>query len=381
MPDRLSVTVLSVGIAADAQRAPIEETVSQRIELGALAAEVMIAMTRGGVVVVVADDATAEQALSLGVDEIVFQDATPDELSRACDKARLRAAARIERDGRLADELSRADGEALEILGAAVAHELKTPLAIASLNSDMLRELIGPVTEIADQAAEWAAAGVDVPPEARDRLVALRASAPPTDEINASANDLSSALRRATQVVRRMSALTSDEPVQSSDLGEVLSKVETIMRGLLERSAEFSVTISSEPCLVAFPRWQLMQTMAALLANAHEATSAKARDHGMISRIEMNLAIQGAVALVEVHDTGIGMSVEVRARALHPFFTTRRPGALGLGLTIAAGRVRRAGGELLLESELGQGTRVRLFLPITAIAPPTPRPDGEWNRN
>jgi signal transduction histidine kinase len=393
MTDRLSVTILWVGTATDAARPasdgdtktgprsrPVEAT-AESVELGALPAAVTIAMARGGVVAAVADHSIAEQALSLGVDETMLHGASSREIERACENARLRAAARAERDGRLADELSRADGEALEILGAAVAHELKTPLAVASLNSDILCELLGPVTDVADRASAWAAAGVEISPEARQSLAALRATAPPTSEINASAQDLSTALRRATQVVRRMSALTSDEPMQSCDLAEVLSKVESIMRGLLERSAEFVVNLPGAPCLVAFPRWQLMQTMAALLANAHDATSTKARDQGVISRIEMTLTLQGAVALVEVNDTGVGMSPDVRARALHPFFTTRRPGALGLGLTIAAGRVRRAGGELMVESELGEGTRVRIFLPMSAGgAAPAPE-NGDWDQN
>ncbi len=382
MTERLPVTILWVGTGTDTARPAFDGDVfAETVELGALPAAVTIAMAHGGVVAAVPDASIAEQALSLGVDETMMHGAAPREIERACDNARLRASARAQRDGRLADELSRADGEALEILGAAVAHELKTPLAVASLNSDILRELIAPVTEVADRAAEWAASGIEVTPQARATLAAIRATAPPTCEINASAQDLCTALRRATQVVRRMSALTSDEPMQSCDLAEVLSKVESIMRGLLERSAEFVVTLPSEPCLVAFPRWQLMQTMAALLANAHDATSTRAREQGIACRIELTLTLQSAVALVEVNDTGVGMSPDVRARALHPFFTTRRPGALGLGLTIAAGRVRRAGGELLLESALGEGTRVRLFLPKSATGSSRPPDGGDWDQN
>jgi signal transduction histidine kinase/ActR/RegA family two-component response regulator len=77
--------------------------------------------------------------------------------------------------------------------------------------------------------------------------------------------------------------------------------------------------------------------------------------------IETSLS-EGQVTL-EVSDTGAGMSEEARSRIFHPFFTTKGPRSLGLGLSIAFGIVRRHGGSLEVESEPGKGTTVRLALP------------------
>jgi PAS domain S-box-containing protein len=77
----------------------------------------------------------------------------------------------------------------------------------------------------------------------------------------------------------------------------------------------------------------------------------------------------GRYAVVEVADTGEGMSPEVLARALEPFFTTKPAGSgTGLGLAMVQGIAQRAGGGLRIESALGEGTRVHLLLPFASSA-------------
>jgi signal transduction histidine kinase len=65
---------------------------------------------------------------------------------------------------------------------------------------------------------------------------------------------------------------------------------------------------------------------------------------------------------LEVEDNGPGVPPRIRERIFEPFFTTR-PGAKGLGLTAAQAAVASYGGQLLVESEPMQGTRVRVILP------------------
>ncbi len=76
-----------------------------------------------------------------------------------------------------------------------------------------------------------------------------------------------------------------------------------------------------------------------------------------------------------VTDTGVGMSEEVRRRALDPFFTTKGPKSAGLGLSVAHGILQRHGGELAIESVEGKGTMVTISLPVspaTVVAQPAP---------
>jgi signal transduction histidine kinase/ActR/RegA family two-component response regulator len=78
----------------------------------------------------------------------------------------------------------------------------------------------------------------------------------------------------------------------------------------------------------------------------------------------------GDYVAVVVTDSGRGMSDDVLARAFEPFFTTQGPGlAAGLGLSQVHGLVRQSGGEVRIDSRLGQGTRVTMLLPRTLQAP------------
>ena len=79
----------------------------------------------------------------------------------------------------------------------------------------------------------------------------------------------------------------------------------------------------------------------------------------------------GAYVCVEVEDTGVGMNAEVRAHALEPFYTTK-DGAAGLGLSMVFGVIRHHGGDLIMTSAAGDGTTVRLFLPVRRVLRMTP---------
>ncbi|HST52601.1 MAG TPA: ATP-binding protein [Pyrinomonadaceae bacterium] len=78
-------------------------------------------------------------------------------------------------------------------------------------------------------------------------------------------------------------------------------------------------------------------------------------------------------ALVEVSDTGEGMTDEVRARAFDPFFTTKSTRGMGLGLAVSYGVISRHGGTIEVESEVGRGTTFRIKLPAAYV----PRGDAD----
>ncbi len=79
--------------------------------------------------------------------------------------------------------------------------------------------------------------------------------------------------------------------------------------------------------------------------------------------LEARVARRGPSVAIEFRDSGTGIPPEVLDQVRTPFFTTR-PGGTGLGLSVAEYWVARHGGSLTLESALGEGTRVRVALPL-----------------
>ena len=96
-------------------------------------------------------------------------------------------------------------------------------------------------------------------------------------------------------------------------------------------------------------------------------------------RITLTLDRHEDQAVLSVTDTGAGMPPEVLAHAMEPFFTARRDGTgTGLGLAMVYGFIRQSGGDVQIASAPGQGTTVRLSLPVQGAAaltaPPAARP-------
>jgi len=87
--------------------------------------------------------------------------------------------------------------------------------------------------------------------------------------------------------------------------------------------------------------------------------------------------LAGTEVNVEVRDTGIGMSAEVRERAFEPFFTTKGKAGTGLGLAEVYGIVKRHRGHAEIESMPGVGTTVRLVFPVAVVGGTTTQPDRQ----
>jgi signal transduction histidine kinase len=104
---------------------------------------------------------------------------------------------------------------------------------------------------------------------------------------------------------------------------------------------------------------ELREVLTNLIFNAMDAIPGE----GLIT---LRTRQQAAEVIVEVIDTGAGMSAEVRQRCLEPFFTTKGDNGTGLGLAMVFGIIKRHQGMLEIESEPGQGTTVRIHLPACA---------------
>jgi len=98
--------------------------------------------------------------------------------------------------------------------------------------------------------------------------------------------------------------------------------------------------------------------------------------------ITFRTSMRGECALLQVSDTGTGMTEDVRSRCLEPFFSTKDEHGTGLGLGIVYGIVRRHDGSIEIDSAPGKGTTVSISLPLykEQVRPPVPEPAGVMER-
>jgi PAS domain S-box-containing protein len=158
-----------------------------------------------------------------------------------------------------------------------------------------------------------------------------------------------------------------------TDLAPLISNFSELLRRTLGESIELHIRVtgSGNLCVVDAP--QLQNALLNLAINARDAMQRGGKLTIDISRTRLDVDYAqmypdirtGRYVLVAVTDTGSGMSEEVRQRAFEPFFTTKPTGAgTGLGLSMVYGFVKQSGGNIQIYSELGQGTSVRIFLPL-----------------
>jgi len=79
----------------------------------------------------------------------------------------------------------------------------------------------------------------------------------------------------------------------------------------------------------------------------------------------------GSWVRIRISDTGVGISPEILPHIFEPFYTTRAPLGRGLGLAQVYGIVQQRNGHLNVESELGKGTTLLVYLPLRMDASPS----------
>lgn len=163
---------------------------------------------------------------------------------------------------------------------------------------------------------------------------------------------------------------------QTARVLSLLPPTETVLdfRGLLERAVgnevELTLTTEATPPIRVEPA-QFEAALLNLVINARDAVGEGGVVHvGLSSRMvegdesdRVGLVPQQYVVL-RVVDNGVGMTPEVQSRVFEPFFTTKPDGlGTGLGLSTIHSLMRRLGGAVRLNSELGSGTSVELYFP------------------
>ncbi len=191
---------------------------------------------------------------------------------------------------------------------------------------------------------------------------------------------------RAKTLVQRLLAFARRQPLQpqSVDVGALIRGMEHLLRSTVGPRIRIELDIAPDlPAAVADAN-QLEMALLNLVVNGRDAMP----DGGILTIAAAGETVQhhhgaglpaGPYLRVHVRDTGVGMDEVTQRQATEPFFSTKGVGrGAGLGLSMVHGLAAQLGGALTVDSELGRGTTIRIWLPITRQQPAavSPRPDA-----
>ena len=206
--------------------------------------------------------------------------------------------------------------------------------------------------------------------------LALRRLNGPRREIMIHLNNAMEGATRAAALTRRLLSFARSEPL----LPERVDSTDLIggMSDLLDRTLGERIRIEVDPARDAWPIYvdphQLENAIVNLAVNARDAMEGEglmriATENVRLSANEVGDVRPGQYVKISVTDTGCGMPPEVLDRAFEPFFTTKPVGkGTGLGLSQIFGFAHQSGGEVGIESQVGRGTTVSIYLPRTEKA-------------
>jgi PAS domain S-box-containing protein len=214
----------------------------------------------------------------------------------------------------------------------------------------------------------------------------LLAQVRPDDPVHADVQEIHRAGERAATLTRQLLAFSRQQILEPRvmSLNTVVAGTESLLRRVLGEDIDLVIVPAPDLGHVKADPGQIEQVMTNLAVNARDAmpqggqltietqnvtiTEDDGRRHGVAM-------VPGSYVRLAVRDSGVGMDEATRARIFEPFFTTKGPGkGTGLGLSTVYGIVKQSHGFVWVESEVGQGTSFKIYLPRVTEAAGTDRP-------
>jgi signal transduction histidine kinase len=213
---------------------------------------------------------------------------------------------------------------------AGVAHEINNPIAVMQGNLDVIRSVIG--ADVEKMKVEF-------------RL-------------------LDEQIHRISQIVTKLLQFARPEEyagyIERHAPGSVISDCLPLVQHLLKKTEIDVVREDRATRLVLMNRNELQQVLVNLIVNAIHAMP----DGGILTLRSFDAERDDTPGVVvEVADTGVGMSADVMDKIFDPFFTTKRREGTGLGLSISQTLVKRQRGQITAESQVGSGSTFTVWLP------------------
>jgi signal transduction histidine kinase len=191
-------------------------------------------------------------------------------------------------------------------------------------------------------------------------------------QAEAHADRIVDALQRGRRLTQQVMSFGKDDPVSPRvlDPAATIEQFAKMLDALLGKDIRLGLDIDKLSSRIFMDAGQLERALLNLVLNARDAMA----QGGEITIELKDTQVKDedgeptTYVAIAVADTGCGMDEETRAKVFRPFFTTKGEQGTGLGLVIVDQIVSRCGGQVEIDSEVGRGTTVRMYLPRIAGA-------------
>ncbi len=229
----------------------------------------------------------------------------------------------------------------LGVMASGMAHEINQPLNVIQICADFFLKMLKKGQSIKD------------------------------DDLKTMANDIVTNVERAAGVIKHVRDFARQSEIVPSrlNINDPIKDVFKVLGNQL-KVHQIELELDLDPKLpdIMAEHNRLEQVFINLVTNAMDAIdekSAQSDINDSEKRITIQSFTENGQVVVNVSDTGIGMSEDVKSKILEPFFTTKKIGkGTGLGVSISYGIIKDYDGSIEIESEVGQGTKFKISFPF-----------------